>query len=65
MYERERVDGELFNDYYDRVGPAPFEAEIKDLTLPPEFSLETIDSFVDWEREGLYVLERGEGECAV
>ena len=21
--------------------------------------------FIDWEREGLYVLERGEGECAV
>ena len=25
----------------------------------------TMDEFIDWERDGLYVLERGEGECAV
>lgn len=65
MYERDRNAGEEFNAFVDRVGTQPFENEIKDLTLPPEFSLEAMDSFIDWEREGLYVLERGEGECAI
>jgi sulfite reductase beta subunit-like hemoprotein len=65
MYERDRSAGEDFNSFVDRVGFDPFEAVIKDLTLPPEFSLEAMNEFIDWEREGLYVLERGEGECAV
>ena len=65
LYEAERGDGEEFNDFFDRVGKAPFEEAVKDLTLPPEFSIQTMDEFIDWEREGLYVLERGEGECAV
>ena len=65
LYEAERNDGEEFNDYFDRVGRDPFEAAVKDLTLPPEFSIKTMDEFIDWDREGLYVLERGEGECAV
>ena len=65
LYEAERHDGEEFNDYFDRVGRDPFEAAVKDLTLPPEFSIKTMDEFIDWERDGLYVLERGEGECAV
>ena len=65
MYERDRAVDEDFNAFYDRVGADPFEAAIKDLTIPPEFSLEAMDEFVDWEREGLYVLERGEGECAI
>ena len=65
LYEAERNDGEEFNDYFDRVGRDPFEAAVKDLTLPPEFSIKTMDEFIDWERDGLYVLERGEGECAV
>ena len=65
LYEAERNDGEEFNDYFDRVGREPFEAAVKDLTLPPEFSIKTMDEFIDWDRDGLYVLERGEGECAV
>ena len=65
LYEGERRDGEEFNDFFDRVGKDPFEAAVRDLTLPPEFSVEAMDEFIDWEREGLYVLERGEGECAV
>ena len=65
LYEAERQDGEEFNDYFARVGRDPFEAAVQDLTLPPEFSLESMNEFIDWEREGIYVLERGEGECAV
>ena len=65
LYEAERVDGEEFNDYFARVGRDPFEAAVQDLTLPPEFSLDTMNEFIDWERDAIYILERGEGECAV
>jgi len=65
VYEAERQDGEEFNDYFDRVGRDRFEDAIKDLTLPPEFTLQTMNEFIDWDRDGLYVLERGEGECAI
>ena len=56
---------EPFNAFLDRVGVRPFEDAVDDLTITPRFSTDTIQEFVDWEREGLYVLERGEGECAV
>ena len=65
MYQRDRNDGERFNEFVDRTGREPFEDEIRDLTVAPEFKAETMQEFIDWEREGLYVLERGEGECAV
>ncbi|MDX6623459.1 MAG: hypothetical protein QOE75_1391 [Solirubrobacterales bacterium] len=64
-YEGERNDGEEFNDFAERVGAEPFEAAIKDLTLPAEFSLETMQQFIDWNRSSPYKVERGEGECAI
>ncbi|HRC61672.1 MAG TPA: nitrite/sulfite reductase [Dehalococcoidia bacterium] len=65
-YEAERQSpDEEFNAFFDRVGPAPFDALLGDLTIPPEFSLDNMGEFIDWERDGLYVLERGEGECAI
>ena len=64
-YEEHRNDGESFKDLFDRVGKVPFEEAVFDLTLAPEFSDESQSTFVDWERKDLYVLERGEGECAV
>ena len=65
MYEAQRNDGEEFNDFVDRVGKEAFEKVIADLNTPPQFSMDTMPEFIDWERDGLYVLERGEGECAV
>jgi len=65
LYERERQDGEEFNDTADRLGSQPYEAAIRDLTVAPDFSVQTIEEFMDWERDALYILERGEGECAV
>jgi sulfite reductase (ferredoxin) len=65
-YEANRADGtEEFNSFVDRVGSKVFENLVQDLALPPEFSVHGMDEFIDWEREGLYVLERGEGECAI
>jgi sulfite reductase beta subunit-like hemoprotein len=65
LYEADRDEGEEFNPFAERVGAEPFEAAIKDLTLPVEFSLETMQQFIDWNRSSPYKVERGEGECAI
>ena len=65
IYEAQRQDGEEFNDTVDRIGPKTFEDAIRDLSVAPSFSVDTIEEFMDWERDVIYVLERGEGECAV
>ncbi len=65
LYEAEREDGEVFNAFAERIGTARFEEEVKDLTLPAEFSLETMQQFIDWNRSSPYKVERGEGECAI
>ena len=65
-YESERRDGEAFNAFVDRVGTTEFEALVKrDLALPPEFSLESMTEFIDWNRDVPFEVIRGEGECAV
>jgi sulfite reductase beta subunit-like hemoprotein len=65
LYEAERAEGEEFNAFAERAGAERFEAEVKDLTLPAEFSLETMQQFIDWNRSSPYKVERGEGECAI
>ncbi|MDX6605014.1 MAG: hypothetical protein QOF23_1523, partial [Solirubrobacterales bacterium] len=65
MYEADRAEGEEFNAFAERAGAESFEAAVKDLTLPAEFSLETMQQFIDWNRSSPYKVERGEGECAI
>jgi sulfite reductase beta subunit-like hemoprotein len=65
LYEAERSEGEEFNAFAERVGAERFEAEVKELTMPAEFSLETMQQFIDWNRSSPYKVERGEGECAI
>ena len=65
LYEGERTDGEQFNDFVERIGVGRFESEVKELTLPAEFNLETMNEFIDWSRSEPYKVERGEGECAI
>jgi sulfite reductase beta subunit-like hemoprotein len=65
LYEAERNEGEEFNDFAERTGAETFEAAVKELTLPAEFSLETMQQFIDWNRSSPYKVERGEGECAI
>jgi sulfite reductase beta subunit-like hemoprotein len=65
LYEAERNEGEEFNDFAERVGAGRFEEVVKELTLPAEFSLETMQQFIDWNRSSPYKVERGEGECAI
>jgi sulfite reductase beta subunit-like hemoprotein len=65
FYESERLQDEEFNAFVDRVGPKEFEAQVKDLTMPIEFSLENMNYFVDWTKNAPFEVIRGEGECAV
>jgi sulfite reductase beta subunit-like hemoprotein len=65
FYEAERQDGEEFGQFAARVGTAEFEALVKDLTLPAEFSLENMNLFIDWTKNAPFQVIRGEGECAV
>ncbi len=65
QYEANRNDGEEWNEYLARVGAAALEAEVKDLSLPVDFGLETMNTFIDWKRDVPFEVIRGEGECAV
>ncbi|MEJ7797034.1 MAG: nitrite/sulfite reductase [Solirubrobacteraceae bacterium] len=64
-YEAEREDGETFNDFATRVGAKAFEDKVRELSLPVQFNLESINTFIDWNRDVPFAVVRGEGECAV
>jgi hypothetical protein len=64
-YEAEREDGEVFNAYAARIGTKAFEDRVRDLALPVEFGLGTMNEFIDWTKNVPFQVERGEGECAV
>ena len=40
-------------------------ALVKDLAMPAEFNFENMNLFIDWNKNVPFVVERGEGECAV
>jgi sulfite reductase (ferredoxin) len=64
-YESNRSDGEGFKAFVARVGAGELEGLVKDLSMPVDFSLETMNEFIDWKRNSPFQVERGEGECAV
>ncbi len=64
-YEANREDGEEWNEYLARIGTAELEAQVKDLSMPVDFGLETMNTFIDWKRDVPFEVVRGEGECAV
>ena len=64
-YESAREDGEAWPAFAARVGTAELESLVKDLSMPVDFSLETMNEFIDWRRNSPFKVERGEGECAV
>lgn len=64
-YEATRHDGETFKEFAERVGTTELEEQVKDLTMPVDFSLETMNTFIDWSRNVPFEVIRGEGECAV
>ena len=64
-YKNNRQEAEGFNQFLDRVGLE----ELTLVALEAQRTAETIeagsDMYIDWDRLENYVLERGEGECAV
>ena len=65
QYEADRENGEEWNEYLARVGAAELEKQVKDLSMPVDFGLETMNTFIDWKRDVPFEVIRGEGECAV
>jgi sulfite reductase beta subunit-like hemoprotein len=64
-YESNRQDGEEWNAFVERVGTSELEGLVKDLSMPVDFGLETMNEFIDWNRNVPFEVIRGEGECAV
>ena len=64
-YESNRQEGEEWNAFVERVGTGELEALVKDLSMPVDFGLETMNEFIDWNRNVPFEVIRGEGECAV
>jgi sulfite reductase beta subunit-like hemoprotein len=65
FYEAGREEGEEFNAFAARVGTKAFEDEARELALPVEFGLDTMNDFIDWNRSVPFKVVRGEGECAI
>jgi sulfite reductase beta subunit-like hemoprotein len=64
-YEANRQEGEPWNAFVERVGTGELEGLVKDLSMPVDFGLETMNEFIDWNRDVPFEVIRGEGECAV
>ena len=65
-YTKERRDdGEGFNQFLDRVGLEEVTEVASQAAQVSQTAEPGSDLYFDWERTNAYVLERGEGECAV
>ena len=64
FYRAERQDGERFRGFVLRRGVAAFESLLEQFSQPAPRDREHIEEYVDWDRTGIYRLERGEGECS-
>ena len=64
-YRSHRQDGETFNTFLDRVGVAELTAVAANAQQAAGSGEVGGELYYDWERTNAYVLERGEGECAV
>ena len=64
-YQANRAEGEEWGAFVERVGTAELEGLVKDLSMPVDFNLETMNTFIDWNRNAPFEVIRGEGECAV
>ncbi|NQW17344.1 MAG: nitrite/sulfite reductase [Chloroflexi bacterium] len=65
FYKENRNEGERFNAFVQRQGPAVFEDMIREFRDVGPLNRDNIANYMDWERTVVYKLERGEGECAV
>lgn len=64
-YESTRNDGETWLSFVERVGTGELEGLVKELSLPVDFGIESMNEFIDWNRSVPFEVIRGEGECAI
>jgi len=64
-FQANHQDNEVFKDYVLRVGNPYYEDLLTRFKNIPELNRETLDQYIDWDKTIKYILERGEGECAV
>ncbi len=64
FYRERHQGGEVFHAFVDRVGREPFEQIVGRSAAIPAFEGEGAGFYQDWDRDILYRVERGEGECA-
>ncbi len=63
LYHAERVDGEKFDGFVERIGAARIREAVKDLTdLLPQ--ADAPDAYIDWGGEAQFRVKVGVGECA-
>jgi sulfite reductase (ferredoxin) len=60
-YETNSLEGEYFNDYYDREGEKYFYTLLKPLA---DLTTLADTDFIDWGRDEIFQTEIGVGECA-
>jgi sulfite reductase beta subunit-like hemoprotein len=63
-YQDNRSDGEEFVAFVDRVGPKSFDPILDEFKAVGPVH-EDINMYMDWGKEELFTVVRGEGECAV
>src|SRR3989449_8762072 len=63
-YQDERTEGEEFVAFVDRVGPKSFDSLLDECKEVGAIH-EEIDTYMDWGKDELFQVIRGEGECAV
>ena len=63
-YVENRKTDEIFNDYVDRIGVETYEGLLAPVSTVPPLDKDSIGYYIDWNRDVLYKVERGEGECA-
>ncbi len=64
-YEASRREGEPWGAFVERVGNGELEGLVKELSMPVDFNVQTMNEFIDWNRNAPFQVIRGEGECAV
>ena len=65
FYQDQRDEGEPFKDFAARLGAPAFEPILQEFKEVGELNRDTIQTYMDWDKTVKYVLERGEGECAL
>jgi sulfite reductase beta subunit-like hemoprotein len=63
LYQTERLEGEKFEVFVERVRLAKIREAVRDLTgLPPQ--VEAAEAYLDWGGTEQFRVQTGEGECA-